>query len=158
MTAVALVLLPAASAAAKSTTHVGSNPSSAFCVAIENEQAGVSKNQSEVKKDMASGQLSLVKKASLEIYGIDMQAAQNVQSALGSAPAKVKAAVAATLKFDATLKSIIKKSKTLAGLTAAETAAAGNPKVTNAGQVLTVYFNSQCDTRTTTPKGSVGGA
>jgi hypothetical protein len=151
---VALLLAPAMAASAssdsvaKSTTHYGSNPNSAFCVAVKNEQTGVSQNQSTVQKEMKSGKLALVKQASLQIFAIDVQAAQNVQSSLHNAPAKVKAAVAETLKFDAALKSIIQKAKTLSGLQSSETAAAGDPKVTAAGQVLTAYFDSQCNSRT----------
>jgi len=151
----ALVPTVAASASqdivAKSTTHYGSDPTSAFCVAVKNEQSGVSQNSSTIKSEMASNKLSLVKKASLEIYGIDAQAARNVQATVHSAPAAVKSAVAETLQFEATLKSIIEKAKSLPKLEAAETAAASSPKVAAAGKVLTAYFDSKCDTRTTTP-------
>jgi hypothetical protein len=120
-----------------------------ICQAYQAEEAKQAKANAKLTKLLETGRWAAGKKALLSTASAESNFEKQFAGVyLKGAPRTVKAAAAVILTFDATLRNVIEKAKSLAqydkGITAAESA----PKVQAALQVLDTYTTQLCSSTT----------
>jgi hypothetical protein len=150
----ALSMVPAVTASA-SVSASATLRTSSLCKAYKADLKAASKSESaSIEKAIESGNWPAAQKALLSAFNGESGLEKSLVASLASAPSKVKAAASVSLKFDATLKSLIQKSKSLTQYESLVTAASKNPKLAAAEKVLDAYTQKECPgllPTTTTP-------
>jgi hypothetical protein len=135
--------------AATAASGKGSNPNSAFC---KLEKATLANNSPTSKKEQAltkaleSGNWQVAKKDLLSLESQTGKLEQQLNSAVSSAPAKVKAAVNQSIKLVPAELNAIKNSTSVAQFTAAEQKATSGAAFQKAASILEEYDTTQCGT------------
>ena len=140
--AVCLVPAVSASAGVRASATVRS---SALCATYKADLKAASKEESSsVEKAIESGNWPRAQKALLSTFNVDAGEEKTLVSDLASAPSSVRSAAGVSLKFDATLKSDIEKSKSMTQYESTLTSASENPKLEAAEKVLDTYTQKEC--------------
>lgn len=145
----ALSLVPAvAGASVKASAPLRSN---ALCTAYKADQKAADKSETpSFTKAIESGKWPAAQKALLSEFNGATGEEKALVSALAGAPGSVTNAANVALKFDATLKSLIEKSKSMTQYESSVTSASNNPKLASATKVLDAYTEKECPGLVTT--------
>ena len=145
----ALAPLTAASAATLNSKHhsrktKGSNPSSAMCKDVKNEQADSSAVGTSIEKAMTSGNFAQAKQAMLKAYNLDEGNVQKALSVVETAPANVQAAFKNLLTFVKQIRTDIQNASSLQGLVASFATLGKDPHLETDGATISNWYTSVC--------------
>lgn len=142
----ALAPLTAASANTKhhSSSTKGSNPNSAMCKTVKNEQAGSSSVGTSIEKAMTSGNFAQAKQAMLNAYSVDAGNVQKALSVIKTAPPNVQNAFKGLLTFVKQIRTDIQNSTSLQGLVASFATLGKNPKLEADGAIISNWYTGVC--------------
>jgi hypothetical protein len=139
-------LAPASAAIARShaTSTKGSNPNSAMCRDVRNEQSGSSSVGASIEKALTSGNFAQAKQAMLNAYNADQGNVQKALSVIRSAPGNVQAAFKNLLSFVKQIRTDIQNATSLQGLIASFSTLGKNTQLENDGVTIANWYASVC--------------
>jgi hypothetical protein len=145
----ALAPLTAASAATHNSKHhstktKGSNPNSAMCKSVKNEQAGSSAVGTSIEKAMTSGNFAQAKAAMLNAYNVDEGNVQKALSVIKTAPPNVQSAFKNLLTFVKQIRTDIQNASSLQGLVASFATLGKDPQLETDGATIANWYTSVC--------------
>lgn len=148
-----LALAPLTATAASAANHKvkGSNPNSAMCKTVKNEQTDTSGVSSAIEKAMTSGNFAQAKAAMLKAYDTD---AGNVQKALAvvkTAPPKVQKSFKDLLSFVKQVRTDIQNASSLQGLVTSFSTLGSNQKLETDGATIANWYAGVCGGTLVTP-------
>jgi hypothetical protein len=144
-----LALAPLTAASAKSHKHhassvKGSNPSSAMCVDVKNEQAGTSSTGAAIEKAMTSGNFAAAKAAMLSAYDADLANVNKALAVIKTAPANVQAAFKALLSYETQFRNDIQNASSEQALLASFETLGKNTSLVTDGTTIANWYTSVC--------------
>ncbi len=139
-----------------STAVQGSNPNSAMCQDVKNEQAGSSSVGSAMEKAIASGNFAQAKQDMLNAYNADLGNVQKALAVIRTAPANVQTAFKNLLTFVQQIKSDIQNASSFQGLLTSFESLGKNTQLETDGVTISNWYTSVCGGElVTTTTGSV---
>jgi hypothetical protein len=142
----------AASAHTHGTSTKGSNPNSAMCRDVRNEQSGSTSVGSALEKALTSGNFAQAKQAMLNAYNTDQGSVQKALAVIRSAPGNVQAAFKNLLSYVKQIRTEIQNATSLQGLIASLSTLGKNTQLENDGVTIANWYTSVCGgTTVTTP-------
>ncbi len=126
------------------TSTKGSNPNSAMCKDVKNEQSGSSSVGTSIEKAMTSGNFAQAKQAMLNAYNLDEGNVQKALSVIKTAPANVQAAFKNLLTFVKQIRTDIQNASSLPGLVASFATLGKNTQLETDGVTISNWYTSVC--------------
>ncbi len=146
-----LALAPLTAASAKShnsknhSSNVkGSNPGSAMCVDVKNEQSSTSSTGSAIEKAMTSGNFAAAKQAMLSAYDADLANVNKALAVIKTAPANVQSAFKALLTFETQFRNDIQNASSEQALIASFATLGKNTSLVTDGTTIANWYTSVC--------------
>jgi len=142
----ALAPLTAASAKTKNqaTSTKGSNPDSAMCKKVKNEQSGSSSVSTAIEKAMTSGNFAQAKQAMLNAYNLDEGNVQKALAVIKTAPSNVQSAFKNLLSFVKQIRTDIQNASSLQGLVASFATLGKNTQLETDSVTIANWYTSVC--------------
>jgi hypothetical protein len=153
-----LALAPLTAASAKThkpkhhgSTVKGSNPNSAMCLDVKNEQSSTSSTGAAIERAMTSGNFATAKQAMLSAYNADLADVNKALAVIKTAPANVQAAFKALLSYETTFRNDIQNATSEQSLLASFETLGKDTSLVTDGTTIANWYTSVCGGTPITP-------